>query len=176
MTEFYIDVSELSSLTEKLSAGDKVYLSGEIYTARDAAHSRLCALIRDNKELPFDVSGAVIYYAGPSPTKDDGTIGSFGPTTSSRMDAFSPMLLDLGLRGMIGKGNRNADVIDAIVRNNAVYFCAGGGFGALISQSIEAIEEIAFSELGCESVKRLTVKDMPLTVAVDCRGNSIFNR
>ena len=176
MTEFYIDVSELSSLTEKLSAGDKVYLSGEIYTARDAAHSRLCALIRNNKELPFEVAGAVIYYAGPSPAKDDGTIGSFGPTTSSRMDAFAPMLLDLGLLGMIGKGNRNADVIDAIVRNKAVYFCAGGGFGALISQSIEAIEEIAFPELGCESVKRLTVRDMPLTVAVDCRGNSIFNR
>ena len=176
MTEFYIDVSELSSLTEKLSAGDKVYLSGEIYTARDAAHSRLCALIRNNKELPFEVAGAVIYYAGPSPAKDDGTIGSFGPTTSSRMDAFAPMLLDLGLLGMIGKGNRNNDVIDAIVRNNAVYFCAGGGFGALISRSIEAIEEIAFPELGCESVKRLTVKDMPLTVAVDSRGNSIFNR
>ena len=176
MTEFYIDVSELSSLTEKLSAGDKVYLSGEIYTARDAAHSRLCALIRNNKELPFEVAGAVIYYAGPSPAKDDGTIGSFGPTTSSRMDAFAPMLLDLGLLGMIGKGNRNNDVIDAIVRNKAVYFCAGGGFGALISQSIEAIEEIAFSELGCESIKRLTVKDMPLTVAVDSRGNSIFNR
>ena len=176
MTEYYIDVSKLSSFTEKLSAGDKVYLSGEIYTARDAAHSRLCALIRDNKELPFDIVGAVIYFAGPSPTKDDGTIGSFGPTTSSRMDTFSPMLLNLGLLGMIGKGNRNADVIDAIVRNKAVYFCAGGGFGALISQSIEAIEEIAFPELGCESVKRLTVRDMPLTVAVDCRGNSIFNR
>ena len=176
MTEFNITCAGLSSFVGKLSAGDKVYLSGEIYTARDAAHSRLCALIREGKELPFDISGAVIYYAGPSPTKDDGTIGSFGPTTSSRMDAFAPMLLDLGLKAMIGKGNRSADVIDAIVRNDAVYFCAGGGFGALISQSIEKIEEIAFPELGCESIKRLTVRDMPLTVTVDSRGNSIFNR
>lgn len=176
MTEYYVSTAKLSSVAGKLSAGDKVYLSGEIYTARDAAHSRLCGLIRENKELPFEISGAVIYFAGPSPTKDDGTIGSFGPTTASRMDAFSPVLLDLGLVGMIGKGNRSREVIDAIVRNNAVYFCAGGGFGALISQTIEKIEEIAFPELGCESIKRLTVRDMPLTVGVDSSGNSIFNR
>ncbi len=176
MTEHYLNTKELPLYTERLSAGDKVYLTGEIYTARDAAHARLCTLLQDNKELPFDVGGAVIYFAGPSPTKDDGTIGSFGPTTASRMDAFSPMLLDLGLVGMIGKGNRSREVVDAIIRNKAVYFCAGGGFGALISQSIEKIEEIAFSELGCESIKRLSVKDMPLTVGVDSSGNSIFNR
>ena len=176
MTEYYISTAELPSLTERLSAGDKVYLSGEIYTARDAAHSRLCGLIREEKELPFEISGAVIYFAGPSPSKDDGTIGSFGPTTSSRMDAFSPVLLELGLIGMIGKGDRSREVIDAIVRNKAVYFCAGGGFGALISQSIEKVEEIAFPELGCESIKRLTVRNMPLTVGVDSSGNSIFNR
>ncbi len=176
MTEHYLNTKELPLYTERLSAGDKVYLTGEIYTARDAAHARLCTLLQDNKELPFDIRGAVIYFAGPSPTKDDGTIGSFGPTTASRMDAFSPMLLDLGLLGMIGKGNRSREVVDAIIRNKAVYFCAGGGFGALISQSIEKIEEIAFSELGCESIKRLSVKDMPLTVGVDSSGNSIFNR
>lgn len=176
MTEYYIGTSELFAFTDKLSAGDKVYLSGEVYTARDAAHSRLVKLICEEKKLPFELAGAVIYFAGPSPTKDDGTIGSFGPTTSSRMDAFSPMLLDRGLIGMIGKGNRSKEVIDAIVRNKAVYFCAGGGFGALISGSIEKIEEIAFPELGCESIKRLTVKNMPLTVAVDSIGNSIFNR
>ncbi len=176
MTEFHISTDLLSAFTDKLSAGDKVYLSGEVYTARDAAHSRLCRLINEDKKLPFQISGSVIYFAGPSPTKDDGTIGSFGPTTASRMDAFSPMLLDRGLLGMIGKGNRSKDVIDAIVRNKAIYFCAGGGFGALISQSVEKIEEIAFPELGCESIKRLTVKNMPLTVAVDSFGNSIFNR
>ena len=176
MTEYYLSTEELPLYTERLSAGDKVNLTGEVYTARDAAHARLCKLLQDNKELPFDIRGAVIYFAGPSPTKDDGTIGSFGPTTASRMDAFSPMLLDLGLIGMIGKGNRSREVVDAIIRNKAVYFCAGGGFGALISQSIEKIEEIAFSELGCESIKRLSVKDMPLTVGVDSLGNSIFNR
>ena len=176
MTEYYLSTEELPLYTERLSAGDKVYLTGEVYTARDAAHARLCKLLQDNKELPFDIRGAVIYFAGPSPTKDDGNIGSFGPTTASRMDAFSPMLLDLGLIGMIGKGNRSREVVDAIIRNKAVYFCAGGGFGALISQSIEKIEEIAFSELGCESIKRLSVKNMPLTVGVDSLGNSIFNR
>ncbi len=176
MTEYYLSTEELPLYTERLSAGDKVYLTGEVYTARDAAHARLCKLLQDNKELPFDIRGAVIYFAGPSPTKDDGTIGSFGPTTASRMDAFSPMLLDLGLIGMIGKGNRSREVVDAIIRNKAVYFCAGGGFGALISQSIEKIEEIAFPDLGCESIKRLSVKNMPLTVGVDSLGNSIFNR
>ena len=176
MTEYYVSTSELTLMIGRLTAGDKVYLSGEVYTARDAAHSRLSGLIREEKALPFEISGAVIYFAGPSPTKDDGTIGSFGPTTASRMDAFSPVLLDRGLVGMIGKGNRSREVIDAIIRNKAVYFCAGGGFGALISRSITKIEEIAFPELGCESIKRLTVRNMPLTVGIDSSGNSIFNR
>ncbi len=176
MTEFYIETSKLREYIPEFTAGDKVYLSGIIYTARDAAHSRLCKLIAEKDKLPFELEGSVIYFAGPSPTKDDGTIGSFGPTTSSRMDPFSPLLLDRGLSAMIGKGNRGPDVIDAIVRNKAVYFCAGGGFGALISQTIEKIEEIAFPELGCESIKRLTVRDIPLIVAADSNGNSIFNR
>ena len=176
MTEYYVSTSELTLMIGRFTAGDKVYLSGEVYTARDAAHSRLLELIREEKALPFEISGAVIYFAGPSPTKDNGTIGSFGPTTASRMDAFSPVLLDRGLVGMIGKGNRSREVIDAIIRNKAVYFCAGGGFGALISRSIIKIEEIAFPELGCESIKRLTVRNMPLTVGIDSSGNSIFNR
>lgn len=176
MTEHYINSAELKYLTDKLQVGDKVYLTGSVYTARDAAHSRLCSLISECKALPFEIKGSIIYFAGPSPSKDDGTVGSFGPTTSSRMDPFSPVLLDRGLLGMIGKGNRSEDVIEAIIRNNAVYFCAGGGFGALISQSVESVKEIAFPELGCESIKLLKVKNMPLTVAVDCKGNSIFKR
>ncbi len=176
MTDKYIKTHELSHTVSQLSCGDKVYLTGTVYTARDAAHLRLCRLLADNIPLPFDVDGAVIYFAGPTPTKSDGTFGSFGPTTSSRMDPFSPVLLDNGLAAMIGKGNRNNDVIDAIKRNSAVYFCAGGGFGALISECITDIEEIAFPELGCESIKKLTVNNMPLIVAIDCKGNTIFER
>ncbi|MBR3768093.1 MAG: fumarate hydratase C-terminal domain-containing protein [Clostridia bacterium] len=175
MIDRYLTTEELKNCASQLRCSQKIYLSGVIYTARDAAHSKICKLIEENKELPFDISGAVIYYAGPTPSKEDGSIGSFGPTTSSRMDRFSPMLLDRGLLAMIGKGNRNAEVTDAIVRNKAVYFCAGGGLGALISRSIERAEEIAFPELGCESVKKLYVKDMPLITAVDSFGDSIFN-
>lgn len=133
-------------------------------------------MLDNGEKLPFSLDGAVIYYAGPTPTKPDGTIGSFGPTTSSRMDAFSPRLLDNGLKAMIGKGNRSPEVVEAIQRNKALYFCAGGGFGALISNSIISVEEIAFPELGCESIKKLVVKDFPLIVAIDSRGNSVFNR
>ena len=156
--------------------GDKVFFSGVIYTARDAAHKRLLEMIEKGDTLPFDLKDSIIYYAGPTPTKPDGTIGSFGPTTSSRMDAFAPELLDMGMLAMIGKGNRSKAVSDAIVRNKAIYFCAGGGFGALISNSVKSVEEIAFPELGCESIKKLVVCEMPLVVAIDCRGNSIFNR
>lgn len=171
-----IDSQMIASAAKELEAGQKVLLSGTVYTARDAAHSRLIKMLENGETLPFPLDGAVIYYAGPTPSKPDGTIGSFGPTTSSRMDAFSPRLLDCGLKAMIGKGNRSADVIDAVKRNDAVYFCAGGGFGALISNSIISVEEIAFPELGCESIKKLVVKDFPLIVAVDSRGNSVFNR
>lgn len=171
-----IDAAELSSVKEQLICGDKVFFSGVIYTARDAAHKRLLEMIEKGDTLPFDLKDSIIYYAGPTPTKPDGTIGSFGPTTSSRMDAFAPELLDMGMLAMIGKGNRSKAVSDAIVRNKAIYFCAGGGFGALISNSVKSVEEIAFPELGCESIKKLVVCEMPLVVAIDCRGNSIFNR
>ncbi|MBQ6420240.1 MAG: fumarate hydratase C-terminal domain-containing protein [Clostridia bacterium] len=174
--QVHIDAAHLRSAIPALKAGDPVFLSGTVYTARDAAHQRLFRLLDAGAPLPFEIRDAVIYYAGPTPTKPDGRIGSFGPTTSARMDAFSPRLLDLGLAAMIGKGNRSIEVIEAIRRNGAVYFCAGGGFGALISRSITAVEEIAFPELGCESVKRLTVKDLPLIVGVDAAGNSVFDR
>lgn len=171
-----IRVEALRAAIPTLSAGERVALTGTVYTARDAAHKRLFAMLDEGTPLPFEVKDAVIYYAGPTPTKPDGQIGSFGPTTSARMDAFAPRLLDLGLAGMIGKGNRSAAVAAAVRRNGAIYFCAGGGFGALISKSIVRIEEIAFPELGCESVKRLSIVRMPLIVGLDAAGGSVFDR
>ncbi len=159
-----------------LHAGDSVLLSGTIYTARDAAHKKLCTLIAEKKALPFELQDAVIYYAGPTPTKDNGQIGAIGPTTSSRMDAFAPTLLANGLALMIGKGTRSDTVCTAIKQNNAAYFCASGGLGALISKSITSCEEIAFPELGCESIKKLTVENMPLIAAILPNGENIFNR
>ena len=155
-----VNTENLRTVAASLRAGEQVLLSGTVYTARDAAHARFFSLLDQGLPLPFDLDNAVIYYAGPTPRKPDGQIGSFGPTTSARMDVFSPRLLDLGLVGMIGKGNRSKDVIDAIRRNGAVYFCAGGGFGALISRCIVNMREIAFPELGCESVKQLEIRDM----------------
>lgn len=176
MAEYYITVSELKDFAEKLQCGDKVYLSGTIYTARDAAHARLVRLIEEGALLPFELDGAVIYYAGPTPTHSDGRIGSYGPTTSARMDSFTPLLLNKGLLGIIGKGDRSKSVIDSLRDNKSVYFCACGGLGALISKSIKQVTEIAFSELGCESIKQLIVEDMPLITAVDSKGISIFDR
>ncbi len=169
-----INVQQLKTLSPELNAGDKVMLSGIIYTSRDAAHKRITELISDNKPLPYDLNGAVIYYAGPTGTKEGMVIGSCGPTTSGRMDKYAPSFLDLGLAGMIGKGERNQDVIDAIIRNKAVYFCAVGGAGALACKCISSCEVIAFEDLGCESVKKLCIKDFPLTVAIDCHGGNIF--
>lgn len=160
----------------QLRAGDRVLLSGTIYTARDAAHKRIFALLDERKELPFPMEGAVIYYAGPTPAQQGLAVGSCGPTTSGRMDPFAPRLLDLGLRGMIGKGERSSEVVDAIKRNGAVYFAAVGGAGALIAQRVEETQVIAFDELGCESVKRMEVRDLPLTVAIDSQGNDIYHR
>lgn len=176
MREYEIEVSQLKEKITSLDVGDKVYLTGTVYTARDAAHMRIFECLENKTVLPFEINGAVIYYAGPTPEKPDGTQGSFGPTTSARMDRFSPRLLDMGLLAMIGKGNRSEEVIEAIKRNNAVYFCAGGGLGALISKSIKSVQVIAFPELGCESVKKLYVERFPLVVAVDSKGNSIFVR
>lgn len=175
MNTYNTTTEKLKNLIPELRVGDKVFLSGTVYTARDAAHSRIMNMINNHEELPFKLDETVIYYAGPTPTKPDGQIGSFGPTTSARMDAFSPTLCDLGLLGMIGKGERNKHVTDAIIRNCSVYFCACGGLGALISKSIIESEVIAFPELGCESIKKLTVESLPLIVAIDCKGNSLFS-
>ena len=169
-----INVQQLRTLSSTLSAGDKVLLSGTVYTSRDAAHKRISELLAKGKPVPYPLDGAVIYYAGPTGTKEGMVIGSCGPTTSGRMDPYSPDFLDRGLAAMIGKGERSQAVIDAIERNKAVYFCAIGGAGALASKCIKSCEVIAFEDLGCESVKKLYFEDFPLTVAIDCHGGNIF--
>lgn len=174
MAVYYFNSSQITDYVDKLCAGDRVYLSGEVYTSRDAAHKRIKYLIDNNESLPFDLENACIYYAGPTPSPEGLCIGSCGPTTSSRMDIYAPEFIDLGLKGMIGKGPREKSVIDAIVRNKAVYFCAIGGAGALASRSIIKCDVIAFDDLGCESVKRLEFKDFPLIVGIDSKGNSLF--
>ncbi len=176
MNEYHINISELKPLCKKLRVGDKIYLSGTVYTARDAAHKRIFELLDSGENLPFEIDGAVIYFAGPTPTPDGMAIGSCGPTTSSRMDSFTPKLHDMGLTATIGKGERNQSVIDSIIRNNAVYLCAIGGAGALASKSIVSSRVIAFDDLGCESVKQLEFCDFPLIVGIDCTGGSIFKR
>jgi fumarate hydratase subunit beta len=174
LNTYMIGVPELRRYAEVLRAGDRVSLSGVIYTARDAAHKKIFSLLDGGLPLPFDMRDAVIYYAGPTPGHDDVKIGSCGPTTSSRMDGFAPRLYDLGLAATIGKGERGENVHDAVIRNKAAYLCAVGGAGALISRHITDAEEVAFPELGCESVKRLTVDRLPLTVALDIFGGDIF--
>ncbi len=176
MSETYsISVPELRDRCGILKAGDKVILSGTVYTARDAAHKRFFALLDEGKALPFDIKDAVIYYAGPTPAPEGKVIGSCGPTTSGRMDVYAPRLLDLGLCAMIGKGERNSAVREAVVKNKAVYLCAAGGAGALASSCIKSCKVIAFDDLGCESVKELTLEGFPLTVANDCSGGDIFS-
>lgn len=157
-----------------LRAGESVLLSGTVYTARDAAHKRIFALLDQGKDPPFPLKDAVIYYAGPTPGQQGMAVGACGPTTSSRMDPYAPRLLDLGLRAMIGKGQRSQAVVDAIVRSGGVYFAAVGGAGALIARCIKTAEVIAFEDLGCESVKRMTIQDLPLTVAIDARGGNLY--
>ncbi len=176
MNEYKLSTENINEWVTSLSAGDKVLLSGTVYTARDAAHKKISALINSNEELPFELSGSVVYYAGPTPEKEGLAIGSIGPTTSSRMDSFSPLLISLGQKAMIGKGNRSADVVSAMKKHGAVYFAAVGGAGALYSGCIKACEVVAFSELGCESVKKLEVEDFPLLVAIDSKGNSLYER
>ncbi len=174
--EYNLNVSELRSYCEKFRAGDRVVLSGKVYTSRDAAHKRIVSALNNGDKLPYDLKDAVIYYAGPTPAPEGLAIGSCGPTTSSRMDVFAPTLLDNGIVAMVGKGERNADVCDAIVRNKAVYLCAIGGAGALASKCITDCKVIAYDDLGCESVKELQFNSFPLTVAIDCNGGNIFER
>lgn len=159
-----------------LRAGQSVLMSGYIYTARDAAHKLLCEMLERGERLPFDIEGQVIYFAGPCPAKPGQIIGSCGPTTSGRMDKYSPLLLKNGLLGMIGKGNRSTEVIDAMTENSAVYFAALGGAGALIARCVRECEPIAFPELGAEAVTRLLVEDMPMVVAIDSVGNNVYDK
>lgn len=174
MNTYILNVTELKNSIEKLKVGDRVLLSGTVYTARDAAHKRIFDLMEKGERLPFELDGAIIYYAGPTPTPDGAVIGSCGPTTSARMDKYTPLFLDMGVTATIGKGERNAEVIQAIKRNKSVYLCAIGGAGALAASHIKALNVIAFEDLGCESVKKLEFCEFPLTVAIDCCGNSIF--
>ena len=174
MSEYRLNTNELKEAASYLNAGDTVYLSGTVYTSRDAAHKKIMSLIDEGKPLPYDIKNAVIYYAGPTPTPEGHAIGSCGPTTSSRMDVYAPRLLDLGLSAMVGIGPRNAEVCEAIKRNGALYFCAIGGAGALASRCITDCEVIAFPELGCESVKRLEFSSFPLTLAIDAHGGNLF--
>ena len=159
-----------------LSAGEEVLLSGEIYTARDQAHKRLCDLLAVGKEVPLDIKGKVFYYCGPTATPAGKVIGSCGPTTSRRMDAFAPTLLDRGLAGMIGKGARSAAVREAVARNNAVYFAAPSGCGALLAKHVVSQETVAFADLGPEAIRKLVVKDLPLLVIIDPAGNDFYAR
>ena len=170
-----INLPLTKEVARTLKAGDIVELSGVIYTARDAAHKRLIERLEANEPLPFDLKDSIIYYVGPTPEKPGTVIGSAGPTTSYRMDAYAPTLLDLGLKGMIGKGPRHQVVIDAMKRNDAVYFAAVGGAAALLALHIKEAEVIAFDDLGTEAIRRLVVEDFPVIVATDCHGNSLYS-
>ena len=170
----YIQAPISEEDAKSLRAGDYVYITGTIYTARDAAHKRMQEALDAGQELPFDVKGNVIYYMGPSPAREGRPIGSAGPTTASRMDKYAPRLLDLGLRGMIGKGKRTQEVRDAVVRNGAVYFAAVGGAGALLSKRILSSEVIAYEDLGTEAIRKLQVENFPAIVVMDCQGPNLY--
>ena len=166
----------LPETARSLQAGDTVLITGTVYTARDAAHKRMIEALEAGKELPIDIRNAVIYYAGPTPPKPGQVIGSCGPTTSGRMDAYAPKLIALGLTGMIGKGERSEEVIQAMCQYGSVYFGAVGGAGALIARSVQSAEVVAYEDLGTEAVRRLTVKDFPAVVVIDARGNNLYRR
>ncbi|HAN20753.1 MAG TPA: TRZ/ATZ family protein [Clostridiales bacterium] len=170
-----LDTKNIREWATDLKCGEEILLSGVVYTARDAAHKKIAALIDNGKPLPFPLKGSVIYYAGPSPAKEGRVCGSFGPTTSGRMDGY-PQLFDNGLAAAVGKGDRNKTIIDALIRNKSIYFIAIGGAGAIAAKHIIDCKEIAFSELGCESVKRLVFEDFPLIVAIDSDGKDIYTK
>lgn len=174
MSEYYLSTENINEWVENLVAGDRVLLSGTVYTARDAAHKRIKELIFSEDKPPFDIENSVVYFAGPTPEKAGLAIGSIGPTTSSRMDCFSPLMISLGQKAMIGKGNRSDEVINTMKEYGAVYFAAIGGAGALYSKCVVECKVIAFDDLGCESVKELKIKDFPLLVAIDSKGNSLY--
>ncbi len=170
-----LDIGRFDEWKDSLRAGETVYLSGTVYTARDAVHKKLVKMIEDGEPLPIDLSCAILYYAGPTPAKNGLAVGSCGPTTSSRMDRHTPLLLAHGLRGMIGKGERSAEVVEALGAVGGVYFCAVGGAGALYASCIKTCDVVAFPELGCESLKKMTVVDLPVIVGIDAHGRDLFN-
>lgn len=172
--EKYIQVPITKEEAQKLRAGDYVYITGTIYTARDAAHKRMDETLNRGEQLPVDIENQMIYYMGPSPAREGRPIGSAGPTTASRMDKYAPRLLDLGLGAMIGKGKRSQAVLDAIVRNQSVYFAAVGGAGALLSKCIKKSEVVAYDDLGAEAIRKLEVEDFPVIVVADCEGNNLY--
>ena len=172
--EKYIVTPLSKEMAATLKAGDYVYITGKIYTARDAAHKRMDEALNDNENLPIDLENNIIYYMGPSPAREGRVIGSAGPTTSSRMDKYTPRLLEMGLTGMIGKGKRQQSVLDSIVKNGAVYFAAIGGAGALLSKCIKKSKVIAYDDLGTEAIRELIVEDFPVIVVVDSEGNNLY--
>lgn len=173
--ERHINIPFDADIVKELKAGDYVYLTGTIYTARDAAHKRMYEALQNGETLPFDIEGNVIYYMGPSPAREGRPIGSAGPTTASRMDKYTPALLELGMRGMIGKGRRTEAVRESMMKNQAVYFAAVGGAGALLSKSILQAEVIAYEDLGTEAIRKLEIKDFPVIVVMDCEGNNLYD-
>ena len=174
--EYYIKAPLTKEDALKLRAGDLIYITGTIYTARDAAHKRMSEALSKGEELPLELKDNIIYYMGPSPARPGRPIGSAGPTTASRMDKYAPSLLDLGLRGMIGKGKRTQEVKDAIVRNGAVYFAAIGGAGALLSKAITSATVIAYDDLGTEAIRKLEVENFPCIVVIDSEGTNLYEQ
>lgn len=172
--EYHLQVPFSKNDIKTLKAGDYVYLTGTIYTARDAAHKRMEETLNEGRELPFQIKDNVMYYMGPSPAREGRPIGSAGPTTSSRMDRYTPRLLDLGMGGMIGKGKRSPEVVEAIVRNHSIYFAAIGGAGALFSKKIIESKVIAYDDLGAEAIRELKIKDFPVIVVIDSQGNNLY--
>ena len=172
--EKHINTPITEDITKELKSGDYVYITGEIYVARDAAHKRMIEALDRNEELPIDIKDATIYYMGPSPAREGRPIGSAGPTTATRMDKYAPRLLDLGEKAMIGKGKRSKEVIDAIIRNKAVYFAAVGGAGALLSKRITSSRVIAYDDLGTEAIRKLYVENFPVIVVIDSEGNNLY--
>lgn len=176
MATYHLNTRQLPEYASRLRVLDRVFLSGRVYTARDAAHKRIFALLEQGEKLPFPLKGSVVYYAGPTPEPEGLPIGSCGPTTSGRMDPYAPRLLDLGMCAMVGKGERSPQVKEALLRNGGVYFCAIGGAGALACRCIKDCKVIAFEDLGCESVKALEFEEFPLIVAMDAVGGDIFEQ
>ncbi|MBR5337635.1 MAG: Fe-S-containing hydro-lyase [Lachnospiraceae bacterium] len=175
MKEYKISLPICENDIDTLQAGDYVYLTGTVYTARDAAHLRMYEAAGRGEDLPFDIKGSVIYYLGPSPAREGQVIGSAGPTTSGRMDKYTPTLLDMGLKAMIGKGRRSPEVIESMKKNGAVYFAAVGGAGALLSKCIKSAEVIAYDDLGTEAIRKLYVEDLPVITVIDREGNNLYD-